>query len=567
MKQQKQNGFIVQAGILAAAGIIVRIIGILYRKPLLAIIGDEGNGYYSTAYAIYTIILLVSSYSIPSAISKIIAERLARKEYRNAQRIFKCAFIYVIIVGGAGSLFCFFGAEHLVGHYSATVLRVFAPTIFLSGLLGVLRGYFQANHTMLQTSVSQILEQILNAVVSVLGAYLLMGLVANENSTIQAVYGAIGSALGTGSGVLVALIFMWLIYLLNKKGIRRRVERDFLTPELSYGTIFKMIFGMVTPIILSTFIYNLNTVTNLKIYQEMMQRVFDFSETDATTAYGLYSGKAMQIINIPIAIASSMSAAIIPAIAASFEMGEKKETRRKIRKAIKVTMLISIPSSVGLFVFARPIVMVLYPQMSTVASVSSLIRVMSVAVIFYALSTLTNAILQGTGKVNKPVVHAGISLVIQAILLVPLLLYTKLNLYALAVVTIVYSFSMFILNHMAVRKHLKYRQETVRTFLLPAIASFWMGLISAVVYYGLEWVYRRMITEQVISFGGTYLLGDTVILGGVLNLVIFALAALVAVFVYFALIIRLGAVNKKEMLAMPKGQVMVKIAVKLHLMK
>jgi stage V sporulation protein B len=224
MGNKKTGGFIMQAGILAAAGIIVRLIGILYRSPLVAIIGDEGNGYYNTAYTIYTIILLISSYSIPAAISKVIAARLAKREYRNAQRIFTCSFIYVMITGGIGSLLCFFGAEFFVGQNSATVLKVFAPTIFLSGLLGVFRGYFQAHRTMLQTSFSQIVEQILNAIVSLLAAYLLMGLVADKDATTQAIYGAVGSALGTGSGVLIALIFMWLIYLLNKPSIQKRIS-------------------------------------------------------------------------------------------------------------------------------------------------------------------------------------------------------------------------------------------------------------------------------------------------------------------------------------------------------
>lgn len=87
-KSSKKDGFIIQAGILAAAGIICRIIGLLYRSPLTAIIGDEGNGYYQTAYTVYTIVLLISSYSIPSAISKVIAQKLAIRDYRNAHRIF-----------------------------------------------------------------------------------------------------------------------------------------------------------------------------------------------------------------------------------------------------------------------------------------------------------------------------------------------------------------------------------------------------------------------------------------------------------------------------------------------
>ena len=543
-----------QAGILAAAGIIVRLIGILYRSPLVAIIGDEGNGYYNTAYTIYTIILLISSYSIPAAISKVIAARLAKREYRNAQRIFTCSFIYVMITGGIGSLLCFFGAEFFVGQNSAAVLRVFAPTIFLSGLLGVFRGYFQAHRTMLQTSFSQILEQILNAVVSLLAAYLLMGLVADKDTTTQAIYGAVGSALGTGSGVLIALIFMWMIYLLNKPSIRKRIERDRTEMVLGYGEIFKIIILMVTPVVLSTFIYNVNTASNLKFYQEIMQIFKGYTEVEATTSYGLYSGKAMQIINIPVAIASSMSAAIIPTIARTYEMHARQETNMKIAQAIKVTMLISIPSAVGLFVLAKPVVLLLYPQKATVDIVAALIRTMAVAVVFYGLSTLTNAVLQGTGKVNKPVVHALCALIVQTLILVPLLLYTNLDLYALCIATVAYAFLMCVLNAFSIRKHLKYEQEMFKTFVLPAIAAFWMGLTTAGVYFGLD--------KGIVLLAEASQLQISQMLRNILCLVP---ALLAAVMVYFMLVIKLGAVSKNELKNMPKGYLLVRVAEKLHL--
>ena len=549
MGNSKKSGFIMQAGILAAAGIIVRLIGILYRSPLVAIIGDEGNGYYNTAYTIYTIILLISSYSIPAAISKVIAARLAKREYRNAQRIFTCSFIYVMITGGIGSLLCFFGAEFFVGQNSATVLKVFAPTIFLSGLLGVFRGYFQAHRTMLQTSFSQIVEQILNAIVSLLAAYLLMGLVADKDATTQAIYGAVGSALGTGSGVLIALIFMWLIYLLNKPSIQKRIQRDKTEAVLGYGEIFKIIILMVTPVVLSTFIYNVNTASNLKFYQEIMQIFKGYSEVEATTNYGLYSGKAMQIINIPVAIASSMSAAIIPTIARTYEMHARQETNMKIAQAIKVTMLISIPSAVGLFVLAKPVVLLLYPQKATVDMVAALIRCMAVAVVFYGLSTLTNAVLQGTGKVNKPVTHALCALVMQTLILVPLLLYTNLDLYALCIATVVYALLMCLLNALSIRKHLNYEQEMFKTFVLPAIAAFWMGVVAGTVYFGLD--KGIVLLAEMSQFWR--------------NIICLIPSLLIAVIVYFMLVIKLGAVSKNELKTMPKGHVLVRIAEKLHL--
>ena len=539
-KKKNSNNFVMQAGILAAAGIICRIIGILYRSPLAAVIGDEGNGYYSSAYEIYTIILLVSSYSIPSAISKVIAQRLALKEYRNAQKIFRCAIGYVVVVGGLASLFTFFGAGLLVGGNSIPVLRIFAPTIFFSGLLGVLRGYFQAHGTMVPTSFSQIVEQILNAVVSILAAFLLIKAVSDSDTTTQAVYGASGSAIGTGSGVIIALLFMLGVFLLNKEYINRKVKRDNSSRILSTGEVYKIIITMVTPVILSTFIYNFNTSLNLTIYTRIMEHVKGFTEAEAYTQYGLFSGKAKQISNIPIAIASAMSSAMIPGISGSFAQGDIAGTNRRIGTAIKTTMFLSIPSAVGLTVLAKPVTLLLYPQKSSVDTVSYLLAAMSISIIFYALSTISNAVLQGIGKVNLPVVNAAVALVIQTVVLVPLLLTTDLGLYTLVIATVLYSFLMCILNGISVKKELKYKQEIIKTFLLPGWAAILMGAAAFGVYHGL------------------YLLIH-------MNVVCLAAAILVAVPIYFVLTIKMGAVGRKDLLALPKGTLFVRIAEKCRL--
>lgn len=537
---KKSNSFVMQAGILAAAGIICKVIGILYRSPLAAVIGDEGNGYYSSAYEIYTIILLVSSYSIPSAISKVIAQRLALREYRNVQKIFRCAIGYVVVVGGLASLFTFFGAGILVGGNSVPVLRIFAPTIFFSGLLGVLRGYFQAHGTMVPTSFSQIVEQILNAVVSILAAFLLIKAVAGKDTTTQAVFGASGSAIGTGAGVLIALLFMFGIFLLNREYINQKTKRDRSSQLLTTGEVYKIIITMVTPVILSTFIYNCNTSLNLTIYTRIMEHVKGLSEVEAYTQYGLFSGKAKQIANIPIAIASAMSSAMIPGISGSFAQGDIAGTNRRIGTAIKTTMFLSIPSAVGLAVLAKPVTLLLYPQKASVDTVSWLLAALSISVVFYALSTISNAVLQGIGKVNLPVVNAAVALVIQTVVLVPLLLATDLGLFSLVIATVLYSLLMCILNGFSVRKELKYRQEIIKTFLLPGWSAVIMGAAAFGVYHGL------------------YLLIH-------INVICLAAAILVAVPIYFVLTIKLGAVGRKDLLALPKGALLVRAAEKCRL--
>lgn len=538
--EKKSDGFIMQAGILAMAGIICRIIGILYRSPLAAIIGDEGNGYYGSAYNIYTIILLISSYSIPAAISKVIAGKLALKEYKNAQRIFYCAFIYVIVVGGCASLFAFFGAGFLVEQNAVMVLRVFSPTIFVSGLLGVLRGYFQAHKTMVQTSVSQILEQILNAIISIMAAYLLKQLVIDRDPSTQAVYGAMGSALGTGAGVLIALAFMTFMYGMHKKEIKERIQKDEHKEVLEYSEIFKIIFSLVTPFILSTFIYNFSTSLDETIYRKILKLMKDVDVSQIAIWYGVYSGKAVVISNIPIAIASAMSAAMIPSVSGKYATGDVKGTRSKVHTAILTTMLIAIPSMVGIFVLAEPVVSFLFPGQSNIPLAGALLRALSVTVVFYSLSTLTNAVLQGIGKVTTPVYHAAIALIVQTLVLIPCLIFTELNLYSIAIATIVYSFLMCVLNQRAVRKYLDYKQDMKKIFVLPILASVIMGIVAYFAYKLLYAVIKSNVVSLLISVA-------------------------IAAFVYGILILKLGVLNKDDILAMPKGKKLAGILTKLHL--
>ena len=536
-----KGGFVMQAGILALAGIIVRIIGLLYKSPLNTIIGDLGAGYYSTAYNMYTIILLISSYSIPSAIAKVISQKLALNQYKNAQKLFYGAMIYVVVVGGLASILTYIFAPILAKGQAATVLKVFVPTIFLSGFLGVLRGYFQARKNMVPTSISQILEQIANAVISIVAAYLFMRFLAAPDETSQAVLGAMGSALGTGIGVVIGLLFMLYMYLKNRKKFKAEIAGDVTENIDSYKNVFKTIFGVVTPFILSTFIYNCSASVNMTIYQNVMMEVKGFTETVTITMYGIFAYKAVTVANIPIAMSSAMSSAMLPSVASSFVKGELDKTRKQVDKAISVTMLIAMPCAVGLFVLAKPVMQLLFNQPESLDSASFLLMAIAVTVIFYCISTVTNSVLQGIGKVNIPVIHAAVALVLQVIVLVVLLMFTKLNLYALAIAMIVYSLAMCVLNQIAVRKYLDYRIHVKKTFIKPFVASVIMGVVAFGAYYGLHYLVKS-------------------------NLVSLIVAVLLAVIVYFVFVIKLKGITEEEILELPKGAMIKKVAKKIHLL-
>ena len=539
-----------QAGILAMASMIVRVIGLLYRAPLTAIIGDEGNGYYGTAYNIYTIILMVSSYSMPSAISKLMAQKLAVGEYRNANRVFRCALTYGVLVGLVGSGLLFFGARFLVPDVAVCVLQVFAPTVFLFGILGSMRGYFQARGSMVPTSVSQILEQLANAVVSIAAAWLLMQTAVGADPTRRAQLGAMGSALGTGAGVLIALLFMVFCFRRSKEGRKAEILSDATGKEEKYRIFLRDTVLVITPFMLSGVIMNLTTSLNQTIYMRMLIDLKGAGETATTTLYGIFSNKAVVISNIPISIATAVSSAIIPGISAAYARRDETGARRQVGNAIRITSVIAIPSAVGLAVLARPITMLMFPQMESLELASSLLSLLAVTVIFYSISTITNAALQSIGRMNLPLVSAGIALVVQTVVLVLLLRFTDLDVRALVLVSILYSVMIFAVNQYYLRRFLGIRQDVRRDYLQPLVCAALMGAAAKAVYYLIS-----MAAEPVENLPKGFYFR---------NLAATAAALLAAVLVYGYTMVRSGTIRRKDLLSMPKGQLLVRLMEKLH---
>lgn len=539
-----------QAGILAMASMIVRVIGLLYRAPLTAIIGDEGNGYYGTAYNIYTIILMVSSYSMPSAISKLMAQKLAVGEYRNANRVFRCALTYGVLVGLVGSGLLFFGARFLVPDVAVCVLQVFAPTVFLFGILGSMRGYFQARGSMVQTSVSQILEQLANAVVSIAAAWLLMQTAVGADPTRRAQLGAMGSALGTGAGVLIALLFMVFCFRRSREGRKAEILSDATGKEEKYRAFLRDTVLVITPFMLSGVIMNLTTSLNQTIYMRMLIDWKGAGETATTTLYGIFSNKAVVISNIPISIATAVSSAIIPGISAAYARRDEAGARRQVGNAIRIASIIAIPSAVGLAVLARPITMLMFPQMESLELASSLLSLLAVTVIFYSISTITNAALQSIGRMNLPLVSAGIALVVQTVVLVLLLLFTDLDVRALVLVSILYSVMIFTVNQYYLRRFLGIRQDVRRDYLQPLVCAALMGAAAKAAYY-----LASMAAEPMGNLPKGFYFR---------NLAATAAALLAAVLVYGYTMVRSGTIRRKDLLSMPKGQSLVRLMEKLR---
>ena len=542
------SNFIIQGSILAIAGIIVRLIGMLYRIPLANYIGDEGNGYYSAAYNIYSIMLILSSYSLPVAVSKMVSARLARGQYRNARKILRAALFYATIVGGVGFCALWFGsvffAEHVIKMpYSAYALKVLAPTVWVMAYLGVLRGFFQGHSTMVPTAVSQIFEQIVNAVISLLAAKSLFDLGVKSNlvygsTEYSYAFGAAGGALGTGAGALTALILFVGLYLMYRPKMKRRIRKEQGTSAESYGMITSTLFLTVVPIIVSSSLYNSSTVIDNVLFGQIMTGLGEAKQI--ASQWGIYSGKYHLLFNIPVAVANSLSSSLIPALSRAVAEKDRKQTLNRIASAIRFSMIIAIPSAVGLAVLAAPISNLLFPGRDN----TDLIKMTcygSSAVVVYSLSTVTNAVLQGINRMKTPIRNAGISLVLHTVILFVMLRYLHMGIYGVLYANILFALFICILNARAIARFKRYRQEVKKTFLIPMVASAVMGAAA----FG---VYRSAYS----IFG---------------NLISTGISVLVAVAVYFVLLILLKGVDAQELRSMPGGTRLSGLARKLHLMR
>lgn len=547
-KQKKNNSFLMQGMILAVAGIITRIIGIVYRIPVANILGTEGQGFYATAFSIYNIALLLTSYSLPLAVSKLISARVSKGERKNAMRIFKGALWFAFIVGSAVACIVFFFSDFIAKTImsmapSAYALRVLAPGLLIVAVMGVLRGFFQGMGTMMPTAISQILEQIVNAVVSIIGAsYLLeMGKKAAEkanNDSVAYAYGAAGGTLGTVCGALFGLLFLLFVMKIYSPTIKKQLKRDHSKKRESYREIYMILLMTIAPVILSTAIYNISETIDIGMFGSIMAAQ-GHSLKERSDLLGRFSSHYNVLINIPLAVANALGASLIPSLTAAVAVGNKKQIHSKIAMAIRFSMMIAIPSFVGFLVLANPILALLFNGNIDISA--NMLRLGAITVVFYCMSTVTNAILQGLNKMTIPVKHGAISLSIHLVGLLIMLVIFKMGIYAVVASNIIFSLSMCILNARSLKHDAGYRQEVKNTFLIPSIASIVMGGAAFVIYF----LCNLVISQNVAVI----------------------IALIVAVLIYAVSLLKLGGLSSEEILALPKGSTLLSLFRKLHLVK
>lgn len=535
-KTKTGRNLVVQGSILALASIIVRLIGIVYRIPLTNIVGNEGMGYYGFAFEVYQILVILSTSAIPVAVSKLTAARVAKREYKNAQRIFRCSIIFAAVLSGTLALITFVGARQISSFMFggitevAPALRVLAPTVFVCAVMGVFRGYTQGLGNMAPTGLSQVVEQIFNAIVSVAAAAILISR--------GAAYGAAGGTMGTFMGAVSSLVFLYFVYSANRKGLNQRMKKDPTKKLMEDKEIYRLIGLTVIPLILTSTIYQISSLLDSALFSNILKAI-GYQSSFISSLYGIYSSKYQLLINLPLGITSALSVAMMPGIAGAIALNRKDQVREQMDMVIRMTMLIAIPCAIGVAVMGGPIMQMLFNDSTTLPG--RMLIVGAVTIIFYALSTLTSTILQASNHMRVPVINAAISLGVHIVFTVVLLAFANLHIFALIYGNIVFSFCMCVLNLRSLSKLIDYRLDIQKMCGATFVASVIMGVVTFLVYKGCIYVIHSNILSTLI-------------------------AIIIAVIVYALFMVLTRGVTEDELYMFPKGKTLVRILYRMHLL-
>lgn len=497
------------AFILAVAGFLTKLIGALYRIPLARLLGAEGMGLYQMAYPVYTMLLALSTAGIPVAISILVAEKNSRRDKRGANQVIIAAIILMSLVGSFFSFIIYRGADFAANHilhepraYYAII--AIAPAVFFSSLASVFRGYFQGFQEMRPTAYSQILEQLVRvSTVLILVYYLLpRGL---ELAAAGATFGAV-------TGGITSLIFLlFVFYKFRGKGLLA----DGTSSYAGEGAFLlgKRLTVIALPLSLGGIVLPLMQVVDASVVPLRLQMA-GYSASQATEQFGQLAGMASTLINLPAIITIALATSLVPAIYEAVVCDNHSLVELRIRTAMRGTLLLMLPASVGLWALATPVSILLYD----LAEVGKPLAVLAPGVLFFGLFQVSAGALQGLGKTYLPAVHLLVGVVVKTYLSYWLVTWPFLGIKGAALATVTGFIIAFMLNYNALGKLANFRfswRDT--TFLKLGIALVLMLGVVYWFYQNLEPFLGNNITTLVVVLLGVIAYGGALLISGAIE--------------------------------------------------
>ena len=538
MAEEARSSFVKGAAILAAAAFISRFIGLFYRVVLTRAIGAEGVGLYQMAYPLYTFLLVFSVSGIPIALAKIVSEKIALGKKMEAFRVFQIALKLSTGFGVVFSLFLILFAKPLIalfhldprGYY--TIIAI-APAIFVVSIMAVYRGFFQGMQNMVPTAISQIIEQIIRMVTIVGLAYLFL--------PFGIPMAAAGATFSAGTGAIAGVIVMFYYWVRHKKLISAMKTEGSISTEPT-RLIVRRLAAYAIPVVVAASIVQLMNMIILVVVPRQLQ-VIGFSVEQATALYGELT-TALVLVQFPNIITTSLQTSLIPSISGAFALGHLDNIRNQTKTALRLSFMLALPCSVGLYVLAEPLCSIIFG----LPSVAITLRVLAWSNIFIFLQQTSSGVLQGTGKVKSPATNLLIGALFNGVMCYFLTAVPAFGIRGAAWGTVMGFAAAAILNLLAVWRVVRFNIDLSSMVIKPVIAVAAMGVIVNGVYWGFMSLLKLILPFGVKAFATMFAVGAGVV-------------------TFFAVLLMLGGLTTQDLRLVPGMGRFIPVLQKMNLLK
>ncbi len=566
MSKLKKQTFLQGTIVLVVANLLTKIIGAVFKIPLANVLGENGMGIYTSAYQSYVFCFIIATAGLPIAVSKMISENVSLGNNGNIKRIFKTEMLLIMSLGAIGAGVLYFFAEPIATAMKAEAgtaesIRLIAPALLFVAVMAGLRGYFQGMQNMIPTALSEVIEAAGKPVIGLALAYYFLS---------QGVKKAAGGAiLGVTSGTVGGALLLILVYIFSRRELH---IADLKRGEvMSYKKILRMLVWIAIPITIGACVSSITTIADTFLIRHILMGI-EFSadqasalfqkfssyvtegqfnsllsegaldKTAANWLYGSYSGYAMTVYNLPLALITAIATCVVPALSGAFATNKKNEIYSIIASSMRITILFTLPCVVGLTVLASPILKALY----WTDAASGMLQVLAFAIVWVTLVSVTSSILQAAGKVWLPVIHMLIGSAVKIVASFLIIGIPSVNILGASLSTVLCYFTIASLNIYAVMKTAELKLSVREFVLKPLLASGVMGVVTAALYK--------------IMNGS---LGDTRMNAVIITAVCIAVAGIV----YFTAVFLLRIIKKEDVKMLPKGEKIAEIMEKYKLIK
>ena len=546
----KKQTFLQGTAVLAMATVLVKLMGFLFKVPLNNIIGEDGFGYFNTAYDVYNVLLMISTTGLPVAMSRMISQAQTLGNHAQIKRIYRTSLYVFLTIGMVGSLGMLFFCRQLsvmvtTNENSWAAIAALAPCVLLICLVSAYRGFFQGQSNMTPTSVSQIFEAVTRLVVGLGLAWLVMkltgeaavraqGIVLASGETAQD-YGDItlaagGAILGVTLGSLISVV-----YLHHKFRQSNQILSLGGGTAKSTRSTMKELLSIAVPITLGSAGLQIINLFDTMIYMRRLTGALQWTEKMADSAKGGYNF-CQTVFALPCSFIPTITIAVIPAITASLTRKDLAEAKATSESSVRTMALIAMPCAAGLFVMAEPVIRLLCSTYTEdkIQLAATMLAILGLTVIFNSLVLLLNAIMQAHGDVVTPVVNMLIGGIIKIIVNYILVGQPNLNIVGAPIGTFICYISITALDLIAMKRHISARPAIFKNIIRPGLASAIMGAATFMVY--------RVLSNAISSWKLACLL-----------------SLAFAVVLYAVLVVFLRCLTYEDCMLLPKGEKIAKI--------